>query len=70
MSSVTPRSEPSTDGPVLSWAAMVHGMKESVPLVPGFLIFSIAIGALAAEKGLSLDEATFMSFSVYAGPPS
>lgn len=39
----------------------------TLPLLPGVLAFSVAYGSLAAQKGLSLAEATAMSGIVFAG---
>ena len=38
-----------------------------MPVMPGMVMFGLAFGALAAQKGLSLLEATLMSAVVYAG---
>ncbi len=38
-----------------------------MPVMPGMIMFGAAFGALAAQKGLSLLEATLMSGLVYAG---
>lgn len=39
----------------------------SVPLVPGITVFGIAVGAAAAQKGLTLVELVAMNALVYAG---
>lgn len=51
----------------LTLAGMAEGARLCVPLLPGILIFAAALGAASAEKGLTVGEATLMSFSVYAG---
>jgi 4-azaleucine resistance transporter AzlC len=38
-----------------------------MPVMPGMVLFGAAFGALAAQKGLTLLEATLMSALVYAG---
>jgi 4-azaleucine resistance transporter AzlC len=50
-----------------SWAGLVEGVRLAVPVMPGMVLFGVAFGALAAQKGLSLLEATLMSALVYAG---
>jgi 4-azaleucine resistance transporter AzlC len=50
-----------------SWAGLVEGVRLAVPVMPGMVLFGVAFGALAAQKGLSLLEAALMSAVVYAG---
>jgi 4-azaleucine resistance transporter AzlC len=50
-----------------SWAGFAEGARLVLPVVPGMVLFGMAFGALAAQRGLSLLEATLMSASVYAG---
>jgi len=50
-----------------SWAGLVEGARLAMPVMPGMVLFGAAFGALAAQKGLSLLEATLMSAVVYAG---
>jgi 4-azaleucine resistance transporter AzlC len=50
-----------------SWAGVVEGARRALPVMPGMVMFGAAFGALAAQKGLSLLEATLMSAVVYAG---
>jgi 4-azaleucine resistance transporter AzlC len=50
-----------------SWAGLVEGARLALPVMPGMVMFGAAFGALAAQKGLSLLEATLMSAVVYAG---
>jgi len=50
-----------------SWAGLVDGARLALPVMPGMVMFGAAFGALAAQKGLSLLEATLMSTLVYAG---
>src|SRR4051812_17309059 len=50
-----------------SWAGIVEGARLAMPVMPGMVLFGAAFGALAAEKGLSLLEATLMSTIAYAG---
>lgn len=57
-----------SDGPVYySWTGLVEGARLAIPVMPGMVMFGVAFGALAAQKGLSLLEATLMSTLVYAG---
>jgi 4-azaleucine resistance transporter AzlC len=50
-----------------SWAGLVEGARLAMPVMPGMALFGAAFGALAAQNGLSLLEATLMSTLVYAG---
>jgi 4-azaleucine resistance transporter AzlC len=50
-----------------SWAGLVEGARLATPVMPGMVMFGVAFGALAAQNGLSLLEATLMSTLVYAG---
>jgi len=50
-----------------SWAGMIEGARLALPVMPGMVMFGAAFGALAAQNGLSLLEATLMSALVYAG---
>jgi predicted branched-subunit amino acid permease len=50
-----------------SWAGLAEGSRLAMPVMPGMVLFGAAFGALAAQKGLSLLEATLMSAVVYAG---
>ena len=53
--------------PSFSSAGLAHGARAALPLFPGFIVFSMAFGAAAAQKGLSLGEALGMTAFVYAG---
>lgn len=55
------------DGRHWTWAGLAEGARRSLPIVPGTLAMAAAIGALAAQKGLSLVETTLMSALVFAG---
>jgi 4-azaleucine resistance transporter AzlC len=59
----------SASGGAVYWsmAGFVEGVRLAMPVMPGMVIFGLAFGALAAQKGLSLLEATLMSALVYAG---
>lgn len=46
---------------------MWRGIVESLPFQPGALIFGLAVGAAANQKGLSFAEAVGQSAIVYAG---
>jgi predicted branched-subunit amino acid permease len=45
----------------------LRGVRLTVPLLPGVVVFANAFGAAAAQKGLSLGEAVAMSAFVFAG---
>src|SRR5918998_3844903 len=53
--------------PSFSSAGLAHGARAALPLFPGFIVFSMAFGAAAAQKGLSLGEALGTTAFVYAG---
>lgn len=55
------------DAPRWSWPGFTQGILLTVPLIPGVMVFAAAFGTLAAQKGLTLVEATLMSALVYAG---
>jgi 4-azaleucine resistance transporter AzlC len=50
-----------------SRAGFAEGVRLALPVMPGMVMFGMAFGALAAQKGLSLLEAALMSAVVYAG---
>ncbi len=50
-----------------SLAGLVEGARLAAPVMPGMVMFGAAFGALAAQKGLTLLEATLMTTLVYAG---
>ena len=62
-----PETPASGRGAYWSWAGLVEGARLAMPVMPGMVMFGAAFGALAAQKGLSLLEATLMSALVYAG---
>lgn len=51
----------------LTLAGMRLGIRRVAVLMPGIVVFSVAFGAAASAKGLSLIEAVLMSALVYAG---
>ncbi|WP_246529277.1 AzlC family ABC transporter permease [Microvirga zambiensis] len=53
--------------PYFSTAGLRHGARAAVPAFPGFIMFALAFGAAAAQKGLSLGETLGLSAFVYAG---
>lgn len=53
--------------PYFSYLGFKYGTRASLPAFPGFIMFAIAFGAAAAQKGLSLAEALGLSAFVYAG---
>ena len=53
--------------PPLTLAGMALGARLALPLLPGVITFAAALGAFAAQKGLSLAEITLMNLIVYAG---
>jgi predicted branched-subunit amino acid permease len=53
--------------PYFSVAGLRHGARAALPAFPGFIMFAIAFGTAAAQKGLSLGETLGLSAFVYAG---
>jgi len=53
--------------PYFSTAGLRHGARAAVPAFPGFIMFALAFGAAAAQKGLSIGETLGLSAFVYAG---
>lgn len=51
----------------MSLKGALAGVRRVSVLIPGIVVFSVAFGAAAAAKGLSLLEAVMMSAMVYAG---
>jgi len=68
MENPVPAGAPSTrGGPYVSRAGLWRGIVDSLPFQPGALIFGLAVGAAASQKGLTLAEAIGQSAIVYAG---
>jgi predicted branched-subunit amino acid permease len=55
------------DAPYWSLAGLAQGARLSMPALPAMAAFAAAFGALAAQKGLTLLDATLMSTIVFAG---
>jgi predicted branched-subunit amino acid permease len=53
--------------PYFSTAGLRHGARAALPAFPGFIMFAVAFGTAAAQKGLSLGETLGLSAFVYAG---
>lgn len=53
--------------PYFSTAGLRHGARAALPAFPGFIMFALAFGTAAAQKGLSLAETMGLSAFVYAG---
>jgi predicted branched-subunit amino acid permease len=53
--------------PPVTWGGIVHGMKVMMPFYIPVSVFGAAVGAVAAQKGLSLVELSVMNFAVYGG---
>ncbi|NIX78094.1 AzlC family ABC transporter permease [Microvirga terricola] len=50
-----------------SLAGLGQGARAALPAFPGFIMFAMAFGTAASQKGLSLAEALGLSAFVYAG---
>jgi branched chain amino acid efflux pump len=53
--------------PYFSRSGLRHGARAALPAFPGFIMFALAFGTAAAQKGLSLGETLGLSAFVYAG---
>jgi len=53
--------------PYWSLAGLTRGAVLAAPVLPGLVVFAAAFGTLAAQRGLSLLEATAMSAIVFGG---
>jgi predicted branched-subunit amino acid permease len=53
--------------PSFSASGLRHGARLTLPAFPGFIMFAVAFGTAAAQKGLSLGQAMGLSAFVYAG---
>jgi predicted branched-subunit amino acid permease len=53
--------------PHFSAAGLRQGARVALPAFPGFIMFALAFGTAAAQKGLSLGETLGLSAFVYAG---
>jgi 4-azaleucine resistance transporter AzlC len=47
--------------------SLLHGLRDSIPMIVGILPFGLIYGALASLAGLTLGQALGMSLLVYAG---
>ncbi len=52
---------------IVTRTGLAHGVRLSLPFVPGFLVFGAAVGTSAGQKGFSLLETMLMNGLVYAG---
>ncbi len=50
-----------------SWDGLARGARATLPAFPGFIVFAMAFGTAAAQKGLSLGATLGLSAFVYAG---
>jgi predicted branched-subunit amino acid permease len=50
-----------------SFAGLAQGARAALPAFPGFIMFALAFGTAASQKGLSLAQTLGMSAFVYAG---
>lgn len=57
----------SSPRPYFSAVGFKYGVRASLPAFPGFIMFAVAFGTAAAQKGLSLAEAMSLTTFVYAG---
>jgi len=56
-----------TEAPYWSLPGLTEGAWRTGPLLPGTVIFAMAFGTLAAQKGLSLTDTVLMNALVFAG---
>lgn len=53
--------------PPFTLSGCLQGMRYTLPLLPGLVVFASAFGAAAVQKGLTLSQALGMSAFVFAG---
>ncbi len=53
--------------PTLTWKGAVYGAKLCGPIAVFSLVFGVAFGAIAAEKGITSFQAVMLSFVTFAG---
>jgi predicted branched-subunit amino acid permease len=53
--------------PSLTSAGFLQGARSALPAFPGYIVFSMAFGTAAAQKGLSVGQSLGLSGFVYAG---
>ena len=53
--------------PTFTWRGVVDGVRKGLLIAPALIAFGLAVGLLAASKGLSVLEVALMSAWVYAG---
>lgn len=63
----TQRGPMSAPRPFFSSSGLAQGARASLPAFPGFVVFALAFGTAAGQKGLSLAETMGMTAFVYAG---
>lgn len=64
---MTTHSDKSAQAPYWSLPGLAEGAWRAAPLLPGTVIFGMAFGTIAAQKGLSLADTVLMSALVCAG---
>jgi predicted branched-subunit amino acid permease len=65
--SETAKIKPEFPSPVWTWDGFRHGMRMGLAVLPGMLVFGLAVGTTAARKGLSFADSALMNLFVYAG---
>lgn len=64
---MTARTNAQPAAPYWSWPGFFEGMRITLPFMPGSIMMTTALGALAAQKGLSGLDTAIMSATVYSG---
>ncbi|MFV0281744.1 MAG: AzlC family ABC transporter permease [Rhodoblastus sp.] len=68
METPIPRDAPDKrEKPYVSRAGLWRGMIDAMPFMPGTIVFGLAVGATASQKGLTTAESIGQSAIVYAG---
>jgi len=57
----------SAQAPYWSLPGLAEGAWRTAPLLPGTVVFALAFGTIAAQKGLTLSDAVLMNALVFAG---
>ena len=64
---MTSHSPKRADAPYWSLPGIAEGAWRTAPLLPGTVVFAMACGTSAAQKGLSLTDTVLMNLLVFAG---
>lgn len=64
---MTDSAQPRASAPYWTLPGLAEGARLSAPVLPGTVIFGLAFGTIAAQKGLTLTDTVLMNALVFAG---